>query len=435
MALGGGVFFTQNKILPGSYINFVSAAKASASLSDRGVVALPVTLDWGNGTDVFSVDAEQFQKDTLKLFGYAYGHNKMKPLRDLFKNIRLAHFYRVDGGGSKASNALATAVYPGTRGNDLTIIVEENEDYAAGSNEVYDVTTALSGEVVDVQLSVETLADLEDNDWVTWPSGGALSATSGTPLTGGSNGAVDGSKYQAFLDKIESYSFNVLGCPSADSVVKGTFAAFVKRMRDEVGVKFQCVMHKYTAPDSEGIISVENNAAPDLIYWVAGAAAGCAVNASNTNKVYDGEFTVDTNYTQRQLEAALKEGKFIFHKVNDAVRVLEDINTLTSYTEDKGVDFSSNQTIRVLDQIGNDIAYLFNTKYLGKVPNDASGRISLWNDIVKHHQELENLRAIENFKPDALTIAEGETKKAVVVTDYVTPVNAMAQLYMTVIVQ
>lgn len=83
--------------------------------------------------------------------------------------------------------------------------------------------------------------------------------------------------------------------------------------------------------------------------------------------------------------------------------------------------FPSNQTIRVLDQIANDIAVLFGKKYLGKVPNDASGRISLWNDIVKHHQELQNIRAIENFSSDNVTVAQGDTKKAVVVTDYVTP--------------
>ena len=89
----------------------------------------------------------------------------------------------------------------------------------------------------------------------------------------------------------------------------------------------------------------------------------------------------------------------------------------------------------MLDQIANDIAVLFGTKYIGKVPNDASGRISLWNDIVKHHQELQNIRAIENFNPDNVTVAQGDTKKSVVVTDYVTPVNAMEQLYMTVYVQ
>lgn len=41
MALGGGTFLTQNKILPGAYINFVSVAKASATLSDRGIATIP----------------------------------------------------------------------------------------------------------------------------------------------------------------------------------------------------------------------------------------------------------------------------------------------------------------------------------------------------------------------------------------------------------
>ncbi|MFR6380692.1 MAG: phage tail sheath C-terminal domain-containing protein [Evtepia sp.] len=100
---------------------------------------------------------------------------------------------------------------------------------------------------------------------------------------------------------------------------------------------------------------------------------------------------------------------------------------------EKSGDFSSNQTIRVLDQIANDIAVLFGKKYIGKVPNDAAGRISLWNDIVKHHQQLQSIRAIENFSGDDVTVEQGDTK-AVVVTDQITPVNAMAQLYMTVYV-
>jgi len=41
MPLGGGNFVIQNKVLPGSYINFVSASAASSALSDRGIVAYP----------------------------------------------------------------------------------------------------------------------------------------------------------------------------------------------------------------------------------------------------------------------------------------------------------------------------------------------------------------------------------------------------------
>ncbi|HBF2991414.1 TPA: phage tail sheath subtilisin-like domain-containing protein, partial [Clostridioides difficile] len=250
--------------------------------------------------------------------------------------------------------------------------------------------------------------------------------------------AVTGAEYQAFLDKIESYSFNALGCLATTAEIKSLFVEFTKRMRDKVGAKFQTVLYKKNDADYEGIVSVENKikdkdlAESSLIYWTTGAIAGCDINKSNTNKRYDGEFDVDVNYTQIQLEEALKTGKFIFHKVGDEVHVLEDINTFVSFTDEKNDDFSSNQSIRVLDQIANDIATLFNHKYQGAVPNDKSGRISFWNDVVKHHEQLQNMRAIEDFKADDVSVEPGNDKKTVVVSDAVKVISAMSKLYMTV---
>ena len=44
---GGGTFLTQNKVLPGAYINFVSASRATVNISDRGFAAIATELDWG----------------------------------------------------------------------------------------------------------------------------------------------------------------------------------------------------------------------------------------------------------------------------------------------------------------------------------------------------------------------------------------------------
>lgn len=435
MALGGGTFLTQNKILPGSYINFISASKATATLSDRGVAAFPLVMSWGPVGEVFTVTNEEFQKDCLKLFGYAYADDEMAKLRDLMMNVKSCHFYRLNQNGNNASCAYGKGKYTGVAGNNITIKIVQNEDGVK-----FDVSTLMSGSVVDTQ-TVADATGLKDNDYVKWDSTATLAVTAGTPMTGGVDGTVTNNDYQTFLDKIEAYSFNTVGCDTTVEVIKKLFVTWTKRLRDEVGVKFQTVLYKYPSADYEGVISVDNKLKDEvtesgaLVYYVTGAEAGCAVNKSLTNSTYQGEFTVDVDYTQSQLEANLKAGKLTFHRVGDDVRILEDINTFVSVTDDKSEDFSSNQTIRVLDQIGNDIATIFNTKYLGKVPNDKAGRIALWNDIVKHHQELETLRAIENFEPDRLTVAQGDKKKAVVVTDYVTPVNAMAQLYMTVIVE
>ena len=189
-----------------------------------------------------------------------------------------------------------------------------------------------------------------------------------------------------------------------------------------------------------GVISIKNKTTDanwseaSLVYWVTGISAGCEVNRSNQNRNYDGEFTIDTQYTQSQLKAAIQNGEYVLHKVGTKVRVLEDINTMVTTSDTQGDIFKDNQTIRVIDQIANDIAVLFNTKYLGVVPNDAAGRISLWSDLVAHHRQLEQIRAIENFSESDITVEQGNTKKSVVVTDFVTVVNAMSKLYMIVTV-
>lgn len=438
MALGGGTFLTQNKILPGAYINFISVASASATLSDRGIATIPLEMNWGPEGEVITVELGDFQKNSQKIFGYAYTADELKPMREIFLHAKKVHFFRLNASGTKATCTYATAKYPGTRGNDLRIVIEANENSQPEAL-LYDVSTFLGTLQVDQQKAISQMSDLKNNDYVDFNTGASLGLTASTPLTSGANGTVEDATYQTYLDKMEAYTFNAMGCLSTNPTITALFASFCKRMRDDVGKKFQVVCFRNLA-DYEGVVSVKNGLVgdtenPALIPWATGVVAGTAVNKSATNMDYDGEYAVDTDYTQSELEAGITEGSFMFHLVDDNVVVLEDINTFTSITDEKSSDFSSNQTIRVLDQIANDIAVLFGTKYIGKVPNDASGRISLWNDIVKHHQELQNIRAIENFNPDNVTVAQGDTKKAVVVADYVTPVNAMAQLYMTVYVQ
>lgn len=55
------------------------------------------------------------------------------------------------------------------------------------------------------------------------------------------------------------------------------------------------------------------------------------------------------------------------HRVNSDIRILDDINSMVSVTDTQGELFKDNQTVRVIDQIGNDIAVLFSTKYLGTI--------------------------------------------------------------------
>lgn len=433
MAYGGGTFLFQNKELSGTYINFVSVQKALNSVSDRGVGALALDLDWGKVGEVFEVTNEEFQKDTLKIFGYDYTHEKMKGLRDFYKYAEIGYFYRLNGGGVQANNKFATALYAGVRGNDISISIEQNVDDRA----LYNVVTYMDGREVDRQV-VAKAGDLKANEFVTFKDA-TLEATAGLKLQGGTNeSAVLGYNHQKALDAFESVYFNTLGCLSKDETIKSLYIEYTKRMRDKVGKKFQTVVFDPSTPaDYEGVIALGDEALGGEktagVYWVTGASAGCPVNESNENRKYNGEYEFKVKTTQNELKKAMRKGLFLFHKINNQYVVAKDINSYTSFTVKKNQDFRLNQVIRVLDQVGNDVAKVFNSYYLGKTQNDSMGRNALFAEINDYILQLVDVRAIQNYdyKKD-LTVEAGREKEGVFVTLGIEPTVAMSKLYMVV---
>lgn len=430
--MGGGSFTFTNKVLPGSYINFISTASAASSPGDRGTTALALSLPWGPEGEMMTVSSSDFYNGSKKLFGRACTHEDLMALREVFQYAKTCYVYRLESGGTKAACSLGEAMYPGSLGNEITITVTVLGDR-------FVVGTYLEQALVHTQ-TVAGAEDLADNDYVRFNQSATLTQTAGMPMTGGADGLMSDSGHQKFLAALESYPVNAVGCSSNKDTVKVLYADFVRRMREDAGIKTQCVLFRYSGADYEGVISVENTVGGDetdgsLVYWVTGVAAGCALNRSNTNRLYGGELAVDVDYTQAELESFIEKGVFVFHRVSDEIRVLEDVNTFISWTAEKSKDFSMNQTVRILDQIATDIGSVFASKYLGLVPNDSAGRISLWNEIVSHHRQLETAGAIEGFEAEHVTVSAGEEKRSVIVQDTVTPVCAMSQLYMTVVVQ
>ena len=450
MALGGGIWLFQNKKVPGAYINFISKDRASVDIADRGYATMALELDWGPTGKIFRVDADTFQTDCQQIFGYDYGSDKMKPLRDLFINLKTGYFYRLNSDGEIAKNNLAKANYSGIRGNDLSISIQSDPDHESK----FIVSTYLKTEgtlkIVDKQDNIATGDDLVANDYVTFTTKDKLTAVVSSALTGGTNGsAITTANYQDYIELIEPYYFNCLGYAGSDSTIQSLLINFVKRCRDSSGAKFQVVLYGKEKVNYEGVISVKNNVtdsnaeAGSLVYWLTGKEASCAINASCTNAIYDGEYTVNTNYKQYELEQAINDGMLMFHNVTDSVsgnitgdtRVLTDINTFTEFTKDKNEDFSFNQVIRVLDNTAIDLGRLFNRIYLGKVQNDSDGRLSLWKDGVALLENYQKVRAIQNFSDEDLPLpTQGDAKDAVVWSFEIQPTVAMQKLYCTIVV-
>lgn len=423
MALGGGTYTVQNKVLGGAYFQFVSVPKATATIADRGVASIALDLNWGDGDDIITIEAREFLRDSLNILGYSYSADELRSLRELFLHAQTVHLYRLNGKGAKATSDIGTAKYNGTRGNDLKVVISKNVDDPT----YFTVATYLDVTEVESQ-TVKSASELQDNDFIVFNKGASLEENAGILFTGGANSVSGAEDHQAFLNKIENYpDTNSIGYMGTDETLKNLYVSFTQRMRDEVGVRVQCVVHNKSA-DSMGVVNVKNSA--DLVPWALGVIAGTACNKSATNLTYDGELTINTNYTQRQLENSLKAGEWVLHRVGDKVKVLEDINSLTTITDEIGEVFQDNQTVRIIDTIADACATVFCNKYLGKVPNDANGRISLWSDIVKIHQQLNDIRALENFDPESVTVEQGESKKSVLVNSAITVVNTMVRLYM-----
>ena len=248
----------------------------------------------------------------------------------------------------------------------------------------------------------------------------------------------------AALNALKTVDFDTLCYPypaATYAVNQETVAAWIGNMRSEEGRKIQAVLADY-AGDDEGILNVAHavilsdgttltNA--QTAAWVAGATAGAAVYQSNTGRSYSGAVDVSPRMTKSEMEAAVTAGKFIF-KVDSAqnVTAVYDINSLTTFTEEKSKLFRKNRVIRTIDGINNDIVEIFESNYVGKLNNNADGRARLRATLIEYFNELQSLSAIQNFSEEDVTILAGGDSDAVVVDCYIQPVDSIEKLYITV---
>jgi len=444
MPIGGGKFVTYNKVLPGAYINFVSTSHA-VQLGTRGVVAMPLSLDWGEPAKVIPVDASDFNATCLKTFAVGPTDKSLLLLTEALKRAKRVLVYRVNGAGQKATATVGgltvTAKYPGTAGNKISVGVIQNVD----DTSKVDVVTLLSGREVDRQVVPKTggVSQLKPNDYVVFTGASDITTGSVTALTGGTNSTPTASDYANFLTAIEVEQFNVIAYPGTDASIQSLFISFVKRLRDDNGIKIVGVLANNSA-DYLGIINVANGViladgtvlpAEEAVAWVAGATASAEVNQSLTNTAYDGAVDVDTKYTKSQLEQAIREGKFVFYPDNGKARVLTDINSMVTIPEGMSNDWTSNRVVRVMDSWANDIARIFGQMYMGLMTNGDLGRTLFKADIVSLGLQYQQIGAIQNFSADDVEVLQGESKRDVIVNCAIQPLDSMEKLYMTVTVK
>lgn len=107
-------------------------------------------------------------------------------------------------------------------------------------------------------------------------------------------------------------------------------------------------------------------------------------------------------------------------------------STAYTFTDTKGVEFSKNRVLRVLDAIANNTRITWEDNFIGKVSNNAAGRDLFKANRAEYLANLQAQGAIENFTTDDITVSQGANKDSVVTTLSIQPTDAMEKLYMTV---
>ncbi|SFM37583.1 phage tail sheath family protein [Pelosinus propionicus] len=448
--MAGGTWTTQNKVRPGVYINFKSTAQTLASLGDRGIGTFPMAMSWGPEGEVITLANGE---DTFDKLGYYLTDTQMLAIQQFFLGTERTdapvtlYLWRLKSSGTKAvamaSGLTAAAKYKGVRGNDITVVISVNVD----DESKFDVTTIVDNDTQDTQSEVATIGDLVANDWVDFSGTEttALVATTGMVLTDGTDGEVASSAYISYLEAIEPYYYNSMGCMDTSATVIKLFTSYTKRLVTEEGRYAQLVVANYPSADSECVVSIKNGVILDTedtippemaVAWLVGASAGANVNESLTYATYPGAVGVTTVYTNTEIIAAINAGEFIFTPVKDGtVHAEYDINTFTSYTATKGKSFRKNRIVRVLQGFGNDVHTLFSKYYIGKTDNNDNERSILKAELVAYCNTLVGINALQNFEADDIVVAAGTDSDAVLINANIQPVDSVDKIYIAVTVE
>lgn len=439
--MNGGTFEVgERKTRAGIYFRFTTSAEERVSAGSRGIVAIPVVLPWGVEKKVVRATNNKSVKDA---FGLSSSNPHMKPFRDAKLNAETVLMYRVNS-GEKAKAELgmdieAVALYSGEHGNDITVSVQSSLE---GDSKI-EIVTLVEGKEVDRQ-TVESVADFETNNFIEFKGSGTPEETAGITLEGGSTDDPSNDDYMDFLDAIEHEHFDTIAMPVDDEEVQEAFAAYVKDLRDNQGVKIQGVGIKNSA-NYEGIIDVNNAPVlPDrtlsleeIVYFVAGISAGATIRQSNTFRVYPGAIGVEPQFKSDEIEERLGKGQFLFtYDPRDrSVSIEQDINSLVGNSI-----FRKNKIMRILDGINNDItndlkSIIKSRKESGEdIPANEDGKQVVLTAITIYMNTLQDSQAIKNFDPQDdidINIIDGDS---FYIDLAVQPVDSAEKFYLDVTV-
>lgn len=446
--MAGGSWTAQNKVRSGIYINFNSRGSQPPAAGTRGTVAICRPLSWGPVGEIMAIEAGA---DATPFTGYHSLAPQNLFLRELCKGTDVTGgptkvlLYRPEAAGTAAASAsleggvTAAALYPGVRGNDISITVAEDADEPG----LFLVTTLTGGVQVDRQQA-RTPAELHPNGWVSFSGEGTLKATAGVTLSGGADGTPGAAAYAAFLEALERRTFDVLAYDGTDRTVNQALISFVKRLASQEGRYVQLVTTGAENADSRfvinnrtGVVLEEGSVLTpqETVWWLAGAQAGAQYYQTLSCAAYPGAVDVSPRMTGSQIEEAILAGDIVLSEEFGRVSIETDINTLITFTPETGEVFHKNRAMRSCSSLANDIYRTFSLHYRGKVSNTAEGRGLFKGAVLDYLLAMYRRGALRELPAgDDVEVLPGDTSDSILINTALWLADAVEKIYMTVTV-
>lgn len=454
--MAGGTWDTQTKRRPGVYINYKSAAKPLGEMGSRGTVCCAHIMPWGAASEWTEIDNRQ---DIINKTGLPAGSADTKFLRLLMRGSnRTAGAQRVllwslpttDGTAASASigNVTFVAAHNGAAGNTLSISIETADNAARvqvlRAGEVLESVECDGGEALPTGDAINNALS---GDWVTSAGDEACTAAAPTELSGGVTGsALADSAYHNFLTAAASRDWDVICYAGAEATVKAELIEIVQDLCAQKGKKCQGVIADYDTADAEYIINVKPQAVTfagdvdnistspetDLVYWIGGSTAAATASQALTYCALPGAISCTPRLTDTEQIDAINAGSLCVIEQFGKVQVLQDINSLHTFTADRGKAFRKNRVVRTVFGLCNDIYKVFAESYIGVTSNDEEGRLTLKAEIYNLLQTYQGVRAVQNIDIEDITVEAGEDIDAVVIGVNVQPVDSVEKLYINI---